>query len=218
MTIRHDFNIAMPNQPYVDDFSDGNTQAATYVGHKFLKVEYNSQTGVIGRTLAQADDMETLNSIEVPAQEGFIIHIIDATQHPLQASYLSGNYETGEVADYTESLGTTDAEGNAESWTYYWQDHKGVIAQIYKKDTLKWVNNDFEGPEFRAHVISSDSFNASVQEHIANATSELAKDGVYTDEEKATITAYKTFLEGIATKYAGVKHWKIPFGAHPEYK
>jgi len=218
MTIKQNFTIEMPNQPYVDDFSEGKTQAATYTGARYIKVQYDLSDGTVKNILNEADTLEELNSRPVGIMEGHAPLEIDATEHTKLAAYISGNYETGEVADYTEDLGTTDAEGNAETWSYYWNDHKGVLSQLYLRDTIKWIDNAFQGPEFRAHAVSSDEFNASVQRNIEKDTAELARDGVYTDEEKATIQAHKTFLESIATKYAGVKHWKIVFPSSPEYK
>lgn len=35
MAITVNFDIPMPNEPYVNDFSDGNTQSATYKGPRY---------------------------------------------------------------------------------------------------------------------------------------------------------------------------------------
>ena len=73
-------------------------------------------------------------------------------------------------------------------------------------------------PEFRGHAITRDSFNETITNQIDQCTAELARDDVYTDDEKVAITTYKTFLEGISTKYAAVDHWKIPFPQFPDFK
>lgn len=218
MTIKHNFTIAMPNQPYVDDFSEGKTQAATYTGAKYIKVQYDLADGTVRNILNEADTLEELNARPVGIMEGHAPLEIDATVHPKIAAYLSGNYDTGPVEDYSEDLGTTDADGNAETWTYYWNDNKGVLSQIYLRDTIKWVDNNFVGPEFRAHAVSEENFKSSVANRITQDTAELARDGVYTDEEKAEIQNHKAFLESIETKYAGIKHWKLVFPSSPSYK
>jgi hypothetical protein len=73
-------------------------------------------------------------------------------------------------------------------------------------------------PEFRGHALTADSFNETVTNQIDQCTAELARDDVYTDDEKTAITTYKTWLEGISTKYAAVDHWKIPFPQFPDFK
>lgn len=217
MPMNKSFNIAMPNKPYVNDFSDGNTQAATYTGPRYLKVQYNNETNYIANIIAEGDTVEETNSMMQAVMEGHTSTVIDADSDTLVAAYLTNAYTTGEVADYSEDLGTTDADGNAETWEYVWND-EGVIHQIYLQGTAKFENNAVVAPEFRTHAITRESFNETIQNQIDQCTTELARDGVYTDAERAPITAYKTFLEGIATKYAAVDHWKIPFPDFPDFK
>ena len=161
--------------------------------------------------------MDDLNEGPAAVMEGHTSTVIDADSDTLVAAYLTNAYETGEVADYSEDLGTTDANGDAETWEYVWNDN-GVIHQIYLQGTAKFENNAVVAPEFRAHAITRDSFNETITNQIAQCTEELARDDVYTDDEKAAITTYKTFLEGISTKYAAVDHWKIPFPQFPDFK
>lgn len=221
--IRHDFTIKMPNQPYVDDFSDGNTQAATYTGYKLVTFQYHKDTGLIANLINMGDTVEELGEYDAPLMEDHLPITIDATENPLIAAYLTGTYETGEVADYTEDLGTTDGDGNAETWTYYWQDEKGCLSQIYKRESTYYKEVDgsmqFVGPEFRTHILSRESFLESVTNQIASIDTELARtDGVYNDEERAAIQSHRDWLADVPTKYADVDHWKIKFPASPEFK
>ena len=211
------FNIPMPNKPYVDDFSKNNVQAATYIGPRYLKVQYNNETKYIANVINDGDSIDDLNEGPAAVMEGHTSTVIDADSDTLVAAYLTNAYETGEVADHSEDLGTTDANGDAETWEYVWNDN-GVIHQIYLQGTAKFENNAVVAPEFRAHAITRDSFNETITNQIAQCTEELARDDVYTDDEKAAITTYKTFLEGISTKYAAVDHWKIPFPQFPDFK
>lgn len=211
------FNIPMPNKPYVDDFSENKVQAATYTGHRYLKVQYNNDTKYIANVINDGDSMDDLNEGPAAVMEGHTSTVIDADSDTLVAAYLTNAYETGEVADHSEDLGTTDANGDAETWEYVWNDN-GVIHQIYLQGTAKFENNAVVAPEFRTHAITRDSFNETITNQIDQCTAELARDDVYTDDEKAAITTYKTFLEGISTKYAAVDHWKIPFPQFPDFK
>jgi len=217
MPMNKSFNIPMPNKPYVNDFSDNNVHAATYIGPRYLKVQYHNETKYIANIINEGDSMADLEDGPSAVMENHTSTVIDADTDTLVAAYLTNAYETGEVADYSEDLGTTDANGDAETWEYVWNDN-GVIHQIYLQGTAKFENNAVVAPEFRAHAITRDSFNETVTNQIDQCTAELARDDVYTDEEKTAITTYKTFLEGISTKYAAVDHWKIPFPQFPDFK
>ena len=211
------FNIAMPNKPYVEDFSEGKVQAATYIGPRYLKVQYHNDTKYIANIINEGDTMEDLNEGPSAVMENHTSTVIDADSETLVAAYLNNMYETGEVADYSEDLGTTDDNGDAETWEYVWNDN-GVIHQIYLQGTAKFENNAVVAPEFRGHALTADSFNETITNQIDQCTAELARDDVYTDDEKTAITTYKTWLEGISTKYAAVDHWKIPFPQFPDFK
>ena len=217
MPMNKSFNIAMPNKPYVEDFSEGKVQAATYTGPRYLKVQYHNDTKYIANIINEGDTMEDLNEGPSAVMENHTSTVIDAESATLVAAYLNNMYETGEVADYSEDLGTTDANGDAETWEYVWNDN-GVIHQIYLQGTAKFENNAVVAPEFRGHALTADSFNETVTNQIDQCTAELARDDVYTDDEKTAITTYKTWLEGISTKYAAVDHWKIPFPQFPDFK
>ena len=211
------FNIAMPNKQYVEDFSEGKVQAATYTGPRYLKVQYHNDTKYIANIINEGDTMEDLNEGPSAVMEGHTSTVIDADSDTLVAAYLNNMYETGEVADYSEDLGTTDDNCDAETWEYVWNDN-GVIHQIYLQGTAKFENNAVVAPEFRGHALTADSFNETVTNQIDQCTAEQARDDVYTDDEKTAITTYKTWLEGISTKYAAVDHWKIPFPQIPDFK
>ena len=114
------FNIAMPNKPYVEDFSEGKVQAATYTGPRYLKVQYHNDTKYIANIINEGDTMEDLNEGPSAVMENHTSTVIDADSDTLVAAYLNNMYETGEVADYSEDLGTTDDNGDAVTWEYVW--------------------------------------------------------------------------------------------------
>lgn len=214
MAITVNFDIPMPNEPYVDDFSDGNTQAAVYKGDRFIKVERRLSDGMLGAVVSEGATEADLE-IGVNPREGWTHHTIDAEANPLQVAYLNGMYTTGDVADYTEDLGTTDENGDAETWTYYWNDETGCIGQIYLRDTLKFVDGSFVGPDFRAHALTRESFFETVPNQKASLQAEIDS-GNLTAEKSTELTNYIAWLDGLETKYADVAHWKIPFKPYPE--
>ena len=218
MAIEKAFNIAIPNQPYVDDFSDDRQHASVYNGDRFIKFQYNATTGNIANVIGNGDTEEDMVANEGPLMEGHLPAVVDADAAPLHAALITRHYTTGDVADYSEDLGTTDGDGNPETWEHYWNDGTGLLSQIYNIETMKYVDNAIVMPEFKTHGITRDSFFEGINQQIAACTAELAREDVYSDGEVTGITAYKTTLEGIATKQADVDHWKIPFPQSPTFK
>jgi len=210
-----EFDIAMPNEPLKNDFSGNAKITGTYKGPRYIKIEYNNETKVVGNWIDEGDTEAEFNGN--PVAEGFSSTTLDADVDTKWVAFITGFYSTGDVADYEEDLGTTDDNGDAETWEYVWNDN-GVIHQIYLQGTAKFENNAVVAPEFRGHALTADSFNETVTNQIDQCTAELARDDVYTDDEKTAITTYKTWLEGISTKYAAVDHWKIPFPQFPDFK
>ena len=210
-----EFDIAMPNEPMKNDFSGNAKITGTYKGPRYIKIEYNNDTKIVGNWIDEGDtEAEFAGN---PVAEGHSSTTLDADVDTKWVAYITGFYTTGDVADYEEDLGTTDENGDAEKWTFYWHDGTGVIAQIYDQGTMKFEDGAIVEPTVRTHSITEADFTESVNGHIANATSEAARD-VYSDEEKAAINAYKSTLEGLSTKYSGKDHWKIPFPQQPDYK
>ena len=114
MAIEKAFNIAIPNQPYVDDFSDGTEHASVYNGDRYIKFQYHAETGHIVNVIGNGDTEDEMVANEGPLMEGHLPAVLDADAAPLHAALITRQYTTGEVADYTETLSTTDAEGNDE--------------------------------------------------------------------------------------------------------
>ena len=218
MAIAQAFTIAVPNEPFVNDFSDGIEQAATYNGDRWIKFQYDATTGVIKNVIGNGDTQEDMTENEGPCMEGHLPGIIDAQAHPLHAAMITRWYDSGEKADYSEDLGTTDADGNAETWEHVWIDGQGLLGQIWDLETIKYVDNAIVAPTFKEHGNTEEMFTESLTNMIANCKAELARTDVYTTDEAAAITAHKTMLEGISTKYDGVSFWKIPFPASPDFK
>ena len=167
MPMNKSFNIPMPNKPYVDDFSENKVQAATYIGPRYLKVQYNNETKYIANVINDGDSMDDLNEGPAAVMEGHTSTVIDADSDTLVAAYLTNAYETGEVADHSEDLGTTDANGDAETWEYVWNDN-GVIHQIYFIDNHIYLSHTIDNTIFQenAKQHAKPGENHEKQEHL----------------------------------------------------
>ena len=131
-----EFSIAMPNEPLKNDFSDNTTITGTYKGPRYIKIEYNNESKVVGNWIDEGDtEAEFAGN---PVAEGYTSTTLDADVDTKWVAYITGFYSTGDVADYEEDLGTTDDNGDAEKWTFYWFDETGVLGQIYEQGTMKF--------------------------------------------------------------------------------
>ena len=50
-----EFSIAMPNEPLKNDFSDNATITGTYKGPRYIKIEYNNETKIVGNWIDEGD-------------------------------------------------------------------------------------------------------------------------------------------------------------------
>ena len=51
----------------------------------------------------------------------------------------------------------------------------------------------------------------SMQLQITNITNALENNETLTEEAREQLETYRTWLQNLPTKYANVRHWKIPF-------
>lgn len=209
--LNKNFTIPLADEPYVDTVALNNSHAATYTGPRYLKIMVDSATKYVERVVAGADTLDVITATNVPSEEGKVVHILDANTYTFEAAYLTGLYTTGVTENYTETLPTLDAAGNPETFTYGWDDNTGMIAQQYYNIDLKFMNGAFVKPRMRVHALSRESFLTSMQLQITNITNALANNDTLTDAARTQLETYKTWLQNLPTKYANVKHWKIPF-------
>jgi hypothetical protein len=211
------FNIALPNKPYVDNFSDNTVHGSNYAGFKFIKVIVDANGWVVN-AVSEADTMDEVNAQASPVPAGCSAVVVDGSANPFEAAFITGRYTTGAVAAYEESLGTNDANGDPEVWTYTWGED-GVLNQIYLHGTLKYVDGAFVAPQMRTHALTRQMFLDSLAPMSQGLTDALTADDantVYTAAERQAIVDHKTYVDNISTKYAAVDHWKIPFKPMPK--
>ena len=211
------FNIEMPNKPYVDNFSDNTVHASEYVGFKYVKVIVDANDWVVN-VVSEADSMAELNEQASPVPAGCSAVVIDATANPFEAAFITGDYTTGAVAAYEESLGTNDDDGNPETWSYTWQENS-LLAQIYLHGTMKYTAGSFVKPQMRTHALTRQMFLDSLGPLAQGLQDDLDADTAdpkYTAAQRQAIADHKTYVENIPTKYAAVDHWKIPFKPMPQ--
>lgn len=214
--ISKNFNIPLNDEPYKDTTALGKSWPAVYNGARYVKVQIDSATNTIEFSVFKTDKLEEMNTFDNYAKTpGKYWHVIDATLNPFEAAYVTGDYDTGATDDFTCELGTLDNEGQTETYTFGYDDNKGMIAQTYFSHEMKFVNGSFVMPRFRTHANTRQSFLDSLQIQIAGIEKGLAENTELTTQDRAALEAYKTWLASVPTKYAEVDHWKIPFQIVP---
>lgn len=207
--MRKNFTFLLPDEPYKNTTALNKVQNAVYTGPRYFAICVIDATGEIkyiarrGESLAEID-FDTL----VDDDPATTFYLIDASEHPFQAAYLLNTYETGEVPDYSTDL--IDADGNEWNYTYHYDDNTGAIGQCFYGQSLKYINNQFVGPEYRLHAVTKQSLIENYK-NIATAIEQSLQINDYTDEDRAAFTAHVAWLRDLERLYAGIDHWKIPF-------
>jgi len=211
--IKKTFQIPLTDEPYVGTTALNKTYTATYTGPRYLLVKVDQSTGVVENTVFGTDSLVEMDKFtSYPKEPGKLYEKIDATVHTFEAAYISGYYDTGKVEDYSEDIGTVDEDGKPETFTYGWDDNNGMIGQQYLHIDMKFKNGAWIRPGFRVHILSRESFLASLVVQI-NAIEKafVEKADLISAEDKIKLQEYVAWLKAVPTKYANVKHWKIPF-------
>ena len=96
-----EFDIAMPNEPMKNDFSGGAKITGTYKGPRYIKIEYNNDTKIVGNWIDEGDtEAEFAGN---PVAEGFSSTTLDADVDTKWVAYITGLYSKGDDADYEET-------------------------------------------------------------------------------------------------------------------
>lgn len=204
MTIKKKFILTLPDQPYKTETTLNNQIDGWYEGAKFLVVRVDTRTNLANNVVFATDEQDTIDLARF-IEEHFRFFVLDASQNPFAAAYLTHDYKTGEVPNYVETIET------GEVYEYHYEDFSGVIEQIYYPNELPVnSNNEIGEPRRRVHAITKQS----VWDNI-DILKELAEQGManndFTASEQTKMEEYIDWLTTFKTRYANTDHWKIPF-------
>jgi hypothetical protein len=214
--MRKNFTFLLPDEPYKNTTALNKVQNAVYTGPRYLAICVIDATGEIkyvarrGESLPEID-FETL----VDDDPATTFYLIDAGEHPFAAAYLMNSYETGDVPDYSTAL--VDADGNEWDYSYHYDDGTGAIGQCFYGQSMKYINNQFVGPEYRLHAITKASM---IENYLRIAT--MIENSIqlndYSEEDEQALADHVAWLRDLERRYAGIDHWKIPFPTNlPNY-
>lgn len=200
------FTFQLPDEPYKTTTNLNKTLECRYTGDKYLAICVSNKTGdvkYVARTSETVEGLEFEYLKDDDATASF--HIIDASEYPFEAAYLTHQYEHDDVDDHSVTL-----PNNLGTWVYHYDDGTGAIDQCFYCNDLKYINGKFEGPGRREHAISRASFIEGCQIN-ADVIENSLKNNDYSAEDRAKLEAYIKWLKDVPTTYANIDHWKITF-------
>jgi hypothetical protein len=199
--IRKNFTIVLPDEPYKVETTKNIEVTGTYEGNRYLVVR--TKDGIADSAISGSDQpiVDMSNYIE----EGHAFMVLDATENTFAAAYLSHNYTTTEVPNYIEETAA------GETFEYEYDDHTGVLEQIYMPNHMPVDSaGNFGEPIRRTHFLTRESVFSGFEVLRQQALQALAEND-YSPEQEATINNYIEWLSTAADRYADVEHWKIVF-------
>ena len=207
--MRKNFTFLLPDEPYKNTTALNKVQNCVYTGPRYLAICVIDATGEIKYVARRGETLPEINfETLVDDDPATTFYLIDAGEHPFACAYLMNSYETGDVPDYSTDF--VDADGNEVNYTYHYDDGTGAIGQCFYGQTLKYVNNQFVGPEYRLHAITK----ASVLENYLRLATMIEQSLLANDYEPAdaeALTEHVAWLRDLERRYVGIDHWKIPF-------
>jgi len=209
------FQITLPDEPYKTATTKNQKVDCMYVGPRYMVLCIDSATNLVKYVGRRADTIEEAE-LDNHVEDDHYHVLLDASVNTFEAAYLTGLYEHGEVADYTETLPTKNAAGEFETYTYHYDDYRGIIGQIYWNQVLYYnpSNKTFNPPARREHATDWDA----VVQTTKNSAVEIRKMLEVNDYFPAQLAAINEYLDWVDTfeeKYADVDHWKVPFPPYP---
>lgn len=200
----------MPDEPYVTTTANNNTVEIRYDGPKWLCFCVENGTNKV-RNLESEGETEADLHFEHQIEDGHYHIKVRAADHPLIAAYFTHCYTHPEVPTYEEDC--TDADGDTWTWTHTYGEN-GILNHVHFNESVVWDPDaeTFSGPQFRTHANTREETMAQFA-YQADVTEENldSPDTEYTTEEDTALRAHVAWLRSIPTKYADIKHWKIPF-------
>lgn len=204
--MRKNFTVTLPDEPYKTTTALNKTVECTYTGPRYLAICVIDESGEIkyiarrGESLAEIDQATLVD--DDPATT---FYVIDAKEDTFAAAYLTGSYEHGEIEDFT-----VEHPGDLGTWTYHYDDFRGVIGQCFYGQDMKYKNGAFISPRYREHAITRQSFLDSLTS-LSNLIERSLADNDYSAEDRQKLEEYVVWLRAVPTNYSGIDHWKIPF-------
>lgn len=202
------FDITIPNEPYINDVSEGKKITFTYTGYPHLVISVNPNNNTVVAVDYKGDEEKELNDFE--DDELVFYKIAVNSSNVLAASLLTKDYTNPELV-YEDNI------NDDEKWNYVY-DQNNALGDIFERTdgiTYDSKTGTFDtNISFLSHPVSEESF----LEGIATKTTEwkeIQAAGDLDDATQAEVDEYVSWLENAPTKYNGIAHWKWPYPAPP---
>lgn len=210
-----DFVIPLPNEPYKDDYSQGKSVKAKYIGNRYLLLAVDENTfnvEYVAETSEESIEFNLEQYRDVPR----VKHVaIDADKFTWEAAFLTEQYTHDHIPNYVFTHPNLETK-----YEFIYAKETGVLSQLYLVGTMKY---DLEAdkiirPDDRLHAVSKEHFLETVKDHISMVKKALDTDKTMSVDDRQKLADFQKWLEKIPRLYQEIDHWKIPWPADlPDY-
>ena len=205
-----DFNILLPDEPFKTTTELNKAVACHYTGRRWVIIAVDKNTKQVVHVEGKYDKYDDIDW-ERHEDPDWEIAAIDASKHLFEMAYLTHDYTTEEVEDYTETLPT------GETWDYPYE--KDAIVDVTFKHldmTYNSATDEFSTPGYLEPAISDRTeLTQFFPDRIAEADEVLDDSDNYSAEYVKKVQDFKDFHVNFDDTWGDVDHWKIPFPSFP---
>lgn len=201
-----EFTVNIPDEPFTNNFSKGNTVTIRYNGPRYIVIEKNIKSGRLENEMFLANKLEDIESANLICKSTCEKFIVDASENPLVASLITNSYTYDEVDDYIEVLPTGEeyivSFPTGAILSFYF-NRMHIIVKDGVIDELEYVTPPVSDESFAETV----KFQLSMYELEKLEAEEVGSPADILAKYDSMIKWLKTYK----TKYKGVPAYKIPY-------
>lgn len=198
-----DFVINYPDEPYSSSFALGKSVTARYKGYRYLLLAVDRKTKFVQYVAQSSNESMNFDLSQYSTVPDTDHVAIDAWNHPLEAAFITTQYEVAEeIPDYEF------VHKDGTKWTFAYPSE--ILSTFFVFGEMKYhiETNSFEHPPLQVHPISRESFFESVELHKDSVATALAE-RTFLDEDRKKLEDFHKWLTNLPTLMEGVPHWKV---------
>jgi hypothetical protein len=202
------FEIQIPDEPFKDTFSKGKKVELNYYGPRFIVISTFKDTNQVSTHEGFFDTKEQIDITKFN-DDRTNFFVLDAKEHPLEASFITHLYNNENIDDYEEILETKD------KWVCSYEEH--ILGIIYSSEMpyYDYSKNKFSKLKLLKPAISKEDYIKNTDDHIEQTKERLANTDKNTDTYK-DLEAFLNNLNNVKKLVEKIDHWKISYPDGPE--
>lgn len=204
-----EISLAIPDEPYVDSFTNSNVLKLTYEGSRYILISVDKDSGGIIGIAGQGETADDdIFAMMIPPENCENV-VLSTNDFPLEVAFITNDYSYEPVDDFVETLSTGE-----EHRIQYPQ--QGILDFYFDRSQVKYNfdTKKIEGLDtYKGPPVTDESMLETVklqltmhQEQLAELKTDGAPDVIINRYEKMI-----AWLTNYSTKYAGIPAYKVPY-------